>query len=241
MEEHKIISQVLAAQQDSLAADDLIAQYLPFIRSETAKFLGRFPTDADDALSIAMFAFYEAILGYRTGRGAFLKLATRSIKNRLIDYQRKQARHQGHLSLDTPTDTDEGRSLAQQVADSRADLDLHQERADTQQEIAHFVLQLSEFGLSLMDIAENCPKQERTMAACMRILDHAKQNPPILTQLLTTKKLPVQQLEAGARVDRKTIERHRKYIVAILLACTNGFEIIRGHLQMLKRKEAAPQ
>ena len=41
----------------------------------------------------------------------------------------------------------------------------------------------------------------------------------------------------GANVDRKTLERHRRYLVAILLAYTNGFEIIRGHLKMIKRKE----
>ena len=31
-------------------------------------------------------------------------------------------------------------------------------------------------------------------------------------------------------LDKKTMERHRKYLVAILLAFTNGYEIIRGHL-----------
>ncbi len=239
MDERNIVSLVLAAQKDSLAADDLIAQYLPFIKAETAKFLGRFPTEADDELSIAMFAFYEAIMAYHSGRGTFLKLAARAIRNRLIDYQRKQARHQGHLSLDTPLSMEDDRSIGEQVADEKADLSAHQSRADTQQEIAHFVLQLSEFGLSLVDIAENCPKQARTMEACMRALDYARNNPSLLQQLLTTRKLPMQQLSAGARVDKKTMERHRKYIVAILLAYTNGFEIIRGHLQGIGRKEVA--
>ena len=35
---------------------------------------------------------------------------------------------------------------------------------------------------------------------------------------------------AGTGVERKTLERHRKYLLAILLAFTNGYEIIRGHL-----------
>jgi len=38
-------------------------------------------------------------------------------------------------------------------------------------------------------------------------------------------------------VDRKTLERHRKYLVAVLLAYTNGFEIIRDHLYQLQKKE----
>ena len=37
------------------------------------------------------------------------------------------------------------------------------------------------------------------------------------------------------RTDKKTMERHRKYLVALLLAFTNGFEIIRGHLRQMAR------
>ena len=72
----------------------------------------------------------------------------------------------------------------------------------------------------------------------MQVLDYARQNPDLLNQLVSTKKLPLSQLTEGAGADRKTLERHRKYIVAILLAYTNGFDIIRGHLSMIKRKEA---
>ncbi len=238
MQERNIVSQVLAAQESSQAADDLIQQYLPFIKSETAKVLGRFPTSEDDELSIAMFAFYEAAMAFRSGRGSFLKLAAAAIKNRIIDHHRKQTRHEGHLSLDA-ADGEDDRTIGQQVADARADLHQHQERADARAEIAHFVAQLEEFGLTLTDIAENCPKQERTMAACMAVLDYARENPALLDQLVSTRKLPLGQLVQGTMVDKKTLERHRKYLVAILLAFTNGFEIIRGHLQMLKRKEGA--
>lgn len=35
----------------------------------------------------------------------------------------------------------------------------------------------------------------------------------------------------------KTLERHRNYLVAILLAYTNGYEIIRGHLSRIHRRE----
>ncbi len=237
MQEHDIVARVLEAQKSTHAADELIEQYLPFIRSETAKFLGRFPTEDDDEVSIAMFAFYEAAMSYRSGRGAFLKLATTAIRNRLIDYRRREARHQGHLSLDTPVSADDDRTLAEQTADESAHLELHQHREDTRQEIAHFVLQLSEFGLSLADIAENCPRQKRTTEACMAVLSYARKHPELLRQLVSTRKLPLEQLARGAGVSRKLLERQRKYIVAILLAYTNGFEILRGHLQSIGKKE----
>lgn len=58
-QEHALVTMVYAAKDDTQAADDLVRQYLPFIRSETAKFLHRMPVEGeDDELSIAMFAFH---------------------------------------------------------------------------------------------------------------------------------------------------------------------------------------
>ena len=97
-------------QGDSRAADQLIRQYLPFIKSETARFLKRPPDENQDELNIAMFAFYESILSYRTEKGAFFTLASTAIRNRLIDYARKEQRHKSLLSLDLPSSQDD-RSL----------------------------------------------------------------------------------------------------------------------------------
>ena len=44
----QLISRVVTAKTDSEAADSLIADYMPFIRSETAKFLKRQPVQEDD-------------------------------------------------------------------------------------------------------------------------------------------------------------------------------------------------
>ncbi len=228
---------VLAAQKDRMAADMLIEQYLPFIKSEASKLIGRYPTYDDDELSIAMFAFYEALMAYKKGRGAFLSFASVAIRRRIIDYSRKQMRHKGMLSLDMPKVDGDTRSIGEQLEDKENHIELHRTREDTNEEIAHFALQLREFDLDLSDIAENCPKQERTFAACMKVMDYAKTHGEITEQLLQNKKLPISYISKVTSVDKKTLERHRKYLVAVLLALTNGFEIIRGHLQMLKRKE----
>ena len=61
----------------------------------------------------------------------------------------------------------------------------------------------------------------------------------LLDELLETKRLPLGKLSDGSGVERKTLERHRKYLVALLLIYTNGYEIIRGHLaQVLKGGKA---
>ena len=97
--EHKIIMSVYEAKDDLQKADELIRDYIPFIRSEASKCISRFCTEQDDEFSIAMIAFHEAILGYEHNRGAFLPYAAMLIRNRIIDFQRKEVRHQSNISL----------------------------------------------------------------------------------------------------------------------------------------------
>ena len=232
-QEHDLAEQVYAAKKNTLAADALVRQYLPFIKSETAKFIHRFPKEGeDDELSIAMFAFHEAVLKYQKIRGAFLKFAAVNIKNRLIDYTRRENRHMGIVSLDE-TEEEDSRSMLEKLQDQRNEIQEKENQSAAKDEILQFSKELSKYGLSLTDISDNCPRQNRTLSACHQALSYAKQNPDVFEKLLGTKRLPISLLAEGSGVDRKTLERHRKYIIAILLAYTNGFEIIRGHLKQV--------
>ncbi len=238
--EHQIIRAVYAAKENLQKADDLIRDYIPFIRSEASKCTCKFCTEQDDEFSIAMIAFHEAILGYERGRGAFLPYASMLIRSRIIDYQRKEARHQGELSLYEERG-ENGQTIMDEMADER---DRFEESADleaTQQEIAELSAVMAGFGVSFSDVAENAPKQERTLQACAAAIRYAGENKALLDGLLKTKKLPMAQLVRGSGAERKTLERHRKYILAMLLIQTNGYEIIRGHLRrILKKKGGMP-
>lgn len=234
-DEHKIIQQVYEAKEDTQTADRFISAYMPFIKTETAKFLKRPPVEGyDDELSIAMIAFHEAILGYSRSRGAFLKYAAMLIRSRLIDYHRKEQRHRNIISLDSPTgesDTTLGDTLAEEKNQNEEMI----VRNATRMEIEELSRQMDAFGVSLTDVADNCPKQQRTLDACKKALQYARENPELLEWLLQTKRLPIAQLSAGSNVERKTLERHRKYMVALLLIYTNGYEIIRGHLKQVMK------
>lgn len=90
-------------------------------------------------------------------------------------------------------------------------------------------------------MADNCPRQQRTLDACRRVLDYARSNPALLDRMVQTGRLPMAELAQGSGVDKKTMERHRRYLFAILLAFTNGYEIIRGHLCQLAPRERRAQ
>lgn len=234
--ENDVVRAVYAAKTDPAAADAFVEQYMPFVRSETVKFTrAAIEAGHEDELSVALLAFYEAILHYEQGRGAFFPFAARAIRNRLIDHYRAERRHGGSVSLDAPAGED-GRLLAETLPDTRDDIGAYDLRAATRAEIEAFGRQLAGYGIGFSDVADNCPRQERTLAACRAVLDCARANPILLEKLVRTGRLPMQDLALGSGVDKKTIERHRKYLVAILLAFTNGYEIIRGHLCQLTPK-----
>ena len=239
-EEHGILEQVYAAKESVQAADRLIGDYLPFIRAETAKFLKRPPEEGrDDELSIAMIAFHEAIGGYAKHRGSFLKYAALLIRSRLIDYSLRENRHRQVVSLDAPAAGEESPSLGETLPEERDHPEESAHRLATRQEIEELSRQMESFGVSLSDVADNCPKQKRTLAACRKAVAYARENSWLLEELVQSKRLPISKLSDGSGVERKTLERHRKYLVALLLIYTNGYEIIRGHLaQVLKGGEA---
>lgn len=235
-EEKDILRQVRAAREDMGEADAFIRTYMPFIKAETAKFLRRPPVEGqDDELSIAMIAFHEAIQSYSQVRGAFFKYAAMLIKSRLIDYHRKEKRHSKIISLETPVGEEKEKSLGETLSDGKDHSEEMTLREATREEIQELTRQMAEFGVSLTDVAENCPRQERTLNACRKALYYAKEHPEILEELLRTRRLPTARLCQESGVQRKTMERHRKYMVALLLIYTNGYEIIRGHLKQVMK------
>ena len=232
-EEHEIVRLVYEAKEDSLAADRLIRRYMSFIRSEASKQTKRLLTESDDELSIAMIAFHEAITGYSRQRGSFLSYAAMLIKSRLIDFHRREQRHRHAVSLDQPLDDEDDVTVGDRMASPDDHSHRIAERDALRFEIAELPAQLDALGLSLSDIAENCPKQQRTRASCIRLLQYALKNREILEELVRTGKLPIARLAEETKVERKTIERHRKYIVALLIIQTNGYEHIRHHMQQV--------
>ena len=226
---------VSKAKSDNQCEDTLIRQYMPFIKSETAKFLHRIPQEGqDDELSIALFAFHEAVTSYKEQKGAFLPYASKLIHSRLIDYYRREKRHQQVVGLDeTRNDEDDELPIIETIGVSYDNVAEHSEKSAAKQEIEDFALTLARYDISITDVADNCPRQERTLEACRQVLTTARTHSRLIDMLTDTGKLPVKELADASGVERKTIERHRRYIVAMLLAYTNGFDIIRGHLNQV--------
>ncbi len=232
---NEIVRRVYAAKTDNAEADDLIVDYMGFIKAETARHLGRFCTDQDDELSIAMLAFYDAIQKYDHNSGAFISFAGLMIRNRLIDYSRRENKHRQVISLDQPLEQDaEGMptTMADRLQEPKtADGELRRQAAAS--EISELKTQLKDYGITLADVVDQSPRQKRSLKICQEAIRYAREHPQLIQTLLRTRKLPLSELSGGANAARKTLERHRKYLIALLLVYSNGYDNIRDHLKAM--------
>jgi RNA polymerase sigma factor len=220
---------------DNAARDDLISRYEPLILRLASRAVGRYVRKGqDDEASIALMAFNEAITSFDPERGrGFIRFAEQVIRRRLVDHYRRQARPEVVLS-ELEEEDEEGHVfvpvLAQAAIERRREDD---ETRSRREEIAEFGRRLAHFGLSLEELARISPRHEDSRRAAMAVGRMVAEDPELRTHLLTRHELPMKALERRVAVSRKTLERQRKYIIAVALMASGDFP----HLSEYLRKE----
>ncbi|MCC3374949.1 RNA polymerase sigma factor SigI [Cohnella sp. REN36] len=227
---------VLAAQQgDAEARDHLIRQYRPFIAKTVSRFCKRYIDPArDDEFSIAMTAFDEAIARYSPEAGSrFLGFAEKVIVRRLIDYVRKDQRHRQTVPYSAlQGDDEEQSSLLTRVEIREAVTVYEKERLaeDRREEIAALTEALKAYGVSFGDLAGQSPKHQDSREALLGIGRRLADNAALFETLRHKRQLPVKELCEAEKVSRKTIERHRKYLIAVALIASGGYPFLQEYI-----------
>lgn len=215
---------VVSAKSDKELENDLIQEYIPFIISCANKSLNKFITKEDDEFSVAMSAFYEAMQKYEPDKGAYLSFARLIIKNRLTDYLRKEYRSSKAVPFSALQSVDkDGKSVEFDVED-KPKIDF-----DARYEIEELSYELSLFGISFFDVAKNSPKTRKTEKSCMEVIKYITENNGLAAFLKEKKYIPVKRIADDTGASKKIMERHRSYIIAMVLAASGDYEILRGY------------
>ena len=197
---------VQAQAGDAAAREEIILAYRPLVFRTASAFCRR-PLEwgRDDELSVGLMALNEAIDTYRSEKGAsFAFYAQMVIRSRLADYLRRENR-QARLAA---------AAAAQPMAAEPAEEEwLVWERAE---EIRRYAQELAEFGLTFRDLVAACPKHRDTRQNLIKAARHLATT-PLFTELKRTKRVPLAELALASGVHRKTLERGRKYIIALAL------------------------
>lgn len=244
MEPQRIASLVASARTgDRDAREELIGFHLPFIRQVANRVAHKaLDWQNSDELSIALMAFNEALDHYESNRGAgFLTFATTVIRNRLMDYYRKEARVPQPLAA-TVNLEEPGLELApSELQEAWNRWELEQEEQRTAQEIDLLVDELSRYGISLADLAAASPKHRDTKATLLRVVRILLSQSDLMQAFKRSRQLPLKELELLTGVSRKVLETGRRYIVAVTVVMnTPELPRVRAHIQLPDLKEVAP-
>ncbi len=92
---------------------------------------------------------------------------------------------------------------------------------------------LKSFGISFDDLVKLSPKHMDTKLMCVSVAKKLSENNELSEKLLRDKKLPIAEILTSFSLNRKTIENHRKFIIALFLIMKSDMDIIKGYIGFL--------
>jgi RNA polymerase sigma factor len=211
----------------------VINDYKPFIKKTVSSVCKRYIYESDDEFSIGLIAFHDAILKYNNERGSsIISFAEVIIKRKVIDYIRKNGKIRD-VSIDRNLmgDEDDAAALTIEQVLSVEEYAKQEDSLNRREEIVDFQEQLTLFNLSFMDLVEQSPKHEDARLNAIEIAKTVVMSNDLMNYLMEKKRLPIKKIEKQVNVSRKTIERNRKYIIAISLIMIGDYVYLKDYLK----------
>lgn len=194
---------------DKTSVDDIYDSLMPFCLRICAKSCGKYIDDSDEEASIARLAIIEAFDSYNPERGRFLLYLGRVIRNRIIDYKRVESKRAfiplSFLNRES-NNTSEIRddSYIEDIVDDLA----------RKQQLDEFRRIIESYHITFDDLVKSGPKQLKSRENANKIARLVAADKEMSSYLLKKKHLPIRLMEERFSVNRKVIDRYRKYIIS---------------------------
>lgn len=220
------------AKKSKEELNTLIEEYKPFIASTLQKRTGKYLRYGyDDELTIGMMAFKEAIESYDKSKGKFLSFAKQVITLRGIDYYRKNEKLKDTVYLQGTYDIEDEDISA--VTLNRAMEEYQHKNVNEMRrlEILEYKKELKEWGIEFLELVQASPKQQKLKKTYKDITQFIVQDTDMLNKVISTKRLPLKEIENSILIHRKKLERGRIYIIALVIASIGDYELIREYIE----------
>ncbi|MBP1762095.1 MAG: polymerase sigma factor [Firmicutes bacterium] len=211
------------------ALDDIFEKLTPFCLRVCSKTCGKYIYENDDEASIARLAVVEALDKYDPAKGTMPIFIGQVIRNRIIDYKRKE-RRQSVISFNLLSkgayrfEEEVDESFFEEIIDSIA----------RKQEINKLQDLLQQFQIYINELPSLSPQQQKTRQNAQQIAAIIANNQDLCDYLLTKKSLPLKELEENWQINRKLAERYRKYIIMAVLIYINDFPLLQDYILPMK-------
>ncbi|MBY7143004.1 RNA polymerase sigma factor SigI [Virgibacillus sp. NKC19-3] len=221
-----------AQQGDHTVQNHLLKTYQPFIAKCVSEVCKRYiDPSRDDEFSIGLSAFNEAILAYSTERGcSFLSFARLVVKRKVIDYIRYMQKKPQAVSLDESQDSEQMENPIETIAVAeqyRQEQDAWYRR----DEIMDFKEKLSTYKLTLEELTVVSPKHRDARDSAVHTARVINENEELREYVQRKKKLPIKRLMNDVDVSKKTLERNRKFILAMFIVLSEDYVYLKDYLK----------
>jgi len=223
---------IRAAQEgDEFVLNHLLKSYQPFIAKCVSEVCKRYvDPKKDDEFSIGLSAFNEAIASYAPERGNFFSFAKLVIKRKVIDYIRYTQKGVTAVSLDETYDEEQMENPLEAAA-VKESYEKEQDSWYRKQEIIEFAKQLEQYKLTLTELAESSPKHKDARDSAVATAKVLYADEVLREHVKRKHKLPIKELAKLVDVSKKTLERNRKFILAIFIVLDGDFIYLQEYLK----------
>lgn len=216
--------------------NQFITDYQPYVAKVTSRFCKRYVDPArDDEFSIALGAFNEAVNQFSPQAGrSFLGFAEQVIRRRLIDYVRKEQRFSQQIPYSMFEVEDEEDNVVNPVEIHQAIEQYEKQKGmeERRSEILDLNRCLADFGIQFADLVDASPKHDDSRQALFGIGRQLSEDSELMRTMLSKRMLPIKELLDMVEVSRKTLERNRKFIIAVALIYNGPYPYLRDYLHI---------
>lgn len=223
---------VLAQQGDDAIQNYLLKAYQPFIAKCVSEVCKRYiDPQQDDEFSIGLSAFNDAIFSFSSERGSsFFSFAKLVVKRRVIDYIRSVKKAPIAASLDEIYDIEQMENPLEIAAANRIYFQ-EQDAWYRKEEIRDYKEKLHTYKLSLAELTEVSPKHRDARESAVRIARILFNDAALREHVRTKKRLPMKDLIKQVDVSKKTLERNRKFILAMFIVLNEDYIYLKDYLK----------
>ncbi|HLR40029.1 MAG TPA: RNA polymerase sigma-I factor [Virgibacillus sp.] len=222
----------LAQAGDDTIQNYLLKTYQPFIAKCVSEVCRRYiDPQRDDEFSIGLSAFNDAIFSFSSEKGSsFFSFAKLVVKRRVIDYIRSINKTPLAASLDELYDEEQ----MENPLEIAAAKEIHFQELDAwhrKEEIRDFQEKLRTYKLTLEELTEISPKHKDSRESAVQIARIIFEDPELREHVRTKKRMPMKDLVNKVNVSKKTLERNRKFILAMFIVFNEDYVYLKDYLK----------
>ncbi len=213
---------------DILLRNKFIDDYKPFILKCVSQLVGKKNNIIQsDEFSIALIAFNEAIESYDLDkRTIFISFSKQVIKRRLIDYLRCTNKYKVTVPFSYLYDNDSSFE-EKYLYDNNSD---YSSEFITKEEIKNLELKICEFKMTIEDLIDCSPKHRDSRVMCLNVAKIIKENDSLFQLLMEKKTLPYKELTEHVNLCKRTLEKNKKFIIAMVFVLKSDLEILKKYI-----------